>query len=87
MSIKSNWKNFKESKWYSRKLAIVIAGIVLTIIFPDSGGSVATIIGLFCGANVAQKFTSTVGKVSDTVQAAKDLADEAIKSSSNEKNT
>ena len=74
MNLKSIWQSFKESKWYSRKFLVVVTGMVLIIIFPESSTGILSVVGLFCGANVAQKFSATSQAVSDAVKSIKDLA-------------
>ena len=79
MSIKTYISEIKKSKWYSRKIAVVILGMIAVIIFPESSGSISTIVGIFCGANVAQKFTATTDAAKSVVAEAKSLGEEAIK--------
>ncbi len=79
MTLKTLWSDFTGSKWFSRKIAVVILGMFAAVLYPESGGAVATIVGLFCGANAAGKFATTAKNITGTVQSAKELADETIK--------
>ena len=74
MNLKELLKNFKESKWYSRKFLVVLVGMILIIIFPQSATGIVSVVGLFCGANVAQKFSNTEKEVRQAVKAIGDLA-------------
>jgi len=83
MSIITLWENFKTSKWYSRKLLVVVAGTVLVILFPESSAAIVSVVGLFCGANVASKFSPAIKEITQAVDAAKDIVEETTKTENN----
>lgn len=70
------WNNFKTSKWYSRKLLVVAIGSIVVIVFPESSASIVSIVGLFCGANVASKFSDTSKEIIGVIDSTKKLVDE-----------
>jgi hypothetical protein len=72
-------KNITESKWYSRKFVIVILGGIAMIFFPDAQAGIATIVGIFCGSNVAQKLRTTTDKINSAVMSVKEITSETTK--------
>ena len=57
----------------SRKLVLVIIGLVIVYFNPDASVGITSLIGLYCGSNVAQKFSAVHFETKKVIEVAKNL--------------
>jgi len=63
----------------SRKLVMTIAGFIASYFFPEMMPAIVSLVGIYCGTNVAQKFSSAHTELIEATTAAKLLGEEAVK--------